>query len=55
MQYAGSDLPELSNIFDGLTSKSPPEDWFKCVDAPDAEYKLRAANSEKYRGASLHA
>ena len=39
----------LSELFDGLTSKSRPFEFFKKLDAPESEYLERAANSEGYR------
>ena len=48
-EWDGEELPWLDGTFDGLTSKSSPAEWFAKVDAPDKEYEMRAANSEKYR------
>ena len=49
VQYAGEELPVLSELFDGLTSKSSPYEFFEKLDAPDSEYLKRAVNSENYR------
>ena len=49
VKYAGEELPVLSELFDGLTSKSRPYEFFEILDAPDNEYSTRAINSEKYR------
>ena len=48
-EWEGEELPWLGDTFDGLTVKSAPHEWFQKMDAPDDEYTLRAANSEKYR------
>jgi hypothetical protein len=48
-EWDGEELPWLDPTFDGLTTKSAPHEWFQKMDAPEEEYALRAANSEKYR------
>ena len=45
--FEGSKETKLSAAFDGLNHRSQPHEFFKIVDAPEEEYQLRAANSEK--------
>lgn len=49
VEWTASDFPTLAPHLDHLTASSPPHEFFMAVDAPDAEYELRARNSEVYR------
>ena len=50
MPFAGNVKPKLGPKLANLKWDDPPEYFFAAFDASDEEYKLRAANSEKYRG-----
>ena len=47
--WPGEALPAIGPELAHLKWDAAPQEWFKAFDAPDAEYKKRAENSEKYR------